>query len=668
MFVRFRPQRLAWTRGLPLLSVLAGPTAAQEREAAKEADREQEVVVSGELASPTRTKEPSVAAYRLDRESLEAPGRPLGDALREVPGMQVTQLGGFGAPTTFRLRGASAAQTPVYFGAVKLNDEVGGVADLGLVPPEFVESVEVYRSNAPRTAAELGIGGAVYLVPRRSPPNAALVRGELGSFGTRALSVSTGYSTKERSSSVFVNVDGAENDYSFHDSRGTLYEPDDDRETTLENADSHGFGAWFQHRERIGAAELEFFLGHASREQGALKLALVPTREARVTYDRTQAQLTSTIRGDGAKLQLSSALVSSETSVRDPLLELSPFSTELETPGERFEQAALVEHELGRHFTFTERLSASVERFRRYELEGREQVERLSAQRFAARLAGGVDYRPFEALTVNALAELRCVSTTPLEACREALPGGRGGATLTLGPVESFASIARAVRVPTLSELHGFNPFVRGNPSLVPEEAWTGEIGTRAAFGARNKAPLVWVDLSGFLRHSDNLVVFVRTAQGYVTAQNRAESRTLGGELALGVNPGPFAFTTQVSLLDPRDTSPERTTRNDVLPFLSAATASLSARVRVLETPESPLSWGLGARGFVQSSRFADAAGLAVIPAQGNVDLETDVGLQGEVLTLRATLRNLFDTPRYDLVGFPLPGRSFFVSLESKFR
>lgn len=641
---------------------------AEEREPRQEADREQEVVVSSERPHPTRAEDPGVAAYVVSRESLETPGRPLGDVLREVPGVQVTQLGGLGSPTTVRLRGASSAQTPVYFGAVKLNDEVGGVADLGLVPPEFVESVQVFRSNAPRTSAEFGMGGAIYLAPRRSPPNAALVRVDLGSFETRGLSLSTAFSSPERSTSVFVNLNGAANDYSFPDSRGTLFDPDDDRTTTLLNADSRGFGAWFQHRERVGKAELEFFLGHASREQGALKLALVQTREARVTYDRTQAQITSTLRDDGTKLQLLSALVSSQTSVRDPLLELSPFSTQLETPGERFEQAALVEHEVGRHFTFYERLSASIERFRRYQLERGESVQSLAAERFAARFAAGVDYRPLDALTLNALGELRCVSTTPLEACARPLPGGRAGATVRFGPIESFASLAYAVRVPTLSELYGFNPVVRGNPELVPEEGTTMEVGTRYALPARHGPPLLWLDVSGFARDSEQLVVFVRTAQGYLTPRNRASSRTLGAELAVGVNPGPFRFTVQTSLLDPRDTSPDRTTRNDFLPFLSAVTASVTAHARILETPKSPLAWGLGARAYYQSSRFADPAGLAVIPEQGNVDLETDAALPHEALTLRASLRNLFDTPRYDVVGYPLPGRSFYVSLESKFR
>ncbi len=667
MLVRFRTRRLR-TRGLLLLSLCVGHAAAQAHEPEQEADREREVVVSSDRPHPTRTEDPSVASFTVRRESLETPGRPLGDVLREVPGVQVSQLGGLGSPTTARLRGATSAQTPVYFGAVKLNDEVGGVADLGLVPPEFVQSVQVFRSNAPRMAAELGIGGAIFIVPRKSQPNRALMRLDLGSFGTRALSLSGAASSPERSTSVFVSLDGAENDYSFHDSRGTLFDPSDDRTTTLTNADTRGFGAWIQHRETIGSAEIEFFLGHGAREQGALKLALVPTKEARVTYDRTQAQVTSTLQKDGTKLQLLSAMVGSQTSVSDPLLELSPFSARLETPGERFEQAVLAEHELTRHVTMYERLSASIERFRRYDQRGGVFSEVLAAERFAARLAAGADYRPVDVLTLTVLGELRCVSTTPLEACAQPLPGGRGGATVLLGPVETFASISRAVRVPTLTELHGFNPLVRGNPTLLPEEATTGEVGARYASRAREKPPLFWVDVSGFVRESNNLVLFVRTAQGYLTPQNRASSRTLGAEFAVGVNPGPFSFTTQTSLLDPRDTSPDRTIENDFLPYLSALTASVSAHARILEAPRSPLSWVFGIRAFYQSSRYADPAGLAVIPAQSNVDLETEVGLPHEALTLRASLRNLFDTPRFDVVGYPLPGRSFFLSLESRFK
>ncbi len=53
-----------------------------------------------------------------------------------------------------------------------------------------------------------------------------------------------------------------------------------------------------------------------------------------------------------------------------------------------------------------------------------------------------------------------------------------------------------------------------------------------------------------------------------------------------------------------------------------------------------------------------------MIPAQTSLDL--DAGLEGfeRLVWLRARLSNVLDAKRYDIVGFPLPGRSVFVSVE----
>jgi vitamin B12 transporter len=672
MFLPVRASR-PWGRRLLLPMLCLGPVHAWAEEPAPVAlnkdSKEAEIVVSGSRPHPTRAGDPTVAAYIVRREDLETPGRGLADALRQAPGIQVTQLGGLGSPATARLRGATSAQTPVYFGSVRLNDEVGGVADLGLIPPAFVESVQVYRSHAPKTAAEFGMGGAIFITPRRAADGASLVRFDLGSFGTRSLSLARGLSSTRRATQMFVSLDGAKNDYTFRDTQGTLFVPGDDRTVALQNADSSGWGAWVQHKEEFHGGETELFFGHATREQGAPKLALVPTREARVNYDRTILQLTSRLYLKETKVELLSAMVISKSKVHDPLLELSPFSGQLETPGERFEEALTFEHELSKRWSIHERISASVERFRRYEDIGGELTAVMAAQRLSPRALVGVDFEAVPGLKFSAVGEFKCVSTSPLSACAEPLPAGRVGATWTQRAVEVFASVGRAVRVPTLSELFGFSPVVRGNPALIPEEGITGEVGARYAHARSEGAPLFWLDVSGFARSSENLVLFVRTAQGYLTPQNRSRSRTFGAELSVGVNPpGPASISGQISFIDSRDTSPERTTRNDFLPFISPWTASLVGNVRLLEAPRYPVEWSAGVRAFYQSSRFADPAGLGVIPEQSNLDLETTASLPNKALLLRGTLRNLLDTSRFDVVGFPLPGRSVFFSLETQFK
>jgi iron complex outermembrane receptor protein len=66
-----------------------------------------------------------------------------------------------------------------------------------------------------------------------------------------------------------------------------------------------------------------------------------------------------------------------------------------------------------------------------------------------------------------------------------------------------------------------------------------------------------------------------------------------------------------------------------------------------------------------QSSRYADPAGLIVIPAQTSFDLELEQGLLRDQIKARARLHNLFDAPAFDVVGYPLPGRSVYVSMET---
>ena len=54
-----------------------------------------------------------------------------------------------------------------------------------------------------------------------------------------------------------------------------------------------------------------------------------------------------------------------------------------------------------------------------------------------------------------------------------------------------------------------------------------------------------------------------------------------------------------------------------------------------------------------------------MIPAQTTVNLEALVRLVERRVTARGRIANLFDAERFDVVGFPLPGRSGFFSVEA---
>jgi iron complex outermembrane receptor protein len=64
------------------------------------------------------------------------------------------------------------------------------------------------------------------------------------------------------------------------------------------------------------------------------------------------------------------------------------------------------------------------------------------------------------------------------------------------------------------------------------------------------------------------------------------------------------------------------------------------------------------------SNRFADAAGLIVIPEQATLGVTAAATWLSGMLISRLRLANVLDAARFDIVGYPLPGRSVYASLE----
>ncbi|HMJ15152.1 MAG TPA: TonB-dependent receptor, partial [Polyangiaceae bacterium] len=616
-------------------------------------------------------KDPGVAGHVIRRERLMTPGMSAPEALRSAPGVQITESGGLGAPATASVRGATAAQTPVYFGSVRLNDEVAGAADLSSVPLWFVERVELYRGNAPLEADRLGIGGAVMFEPLR-PKRSELAIGALaGSFGTRAAWLHSSAVTKRHALLVGVSAQAAENDYPFFDDRGTLFVEGDGGTARLRNADVSAYDLWLSSRSKVGSARIDVLSNHSLREQGVPKFALLPTYAARARFQRDFVALTARTPFEDAcsYLELSTTALSGSSEFEDPLRELALAAIRVENRGERVEQNAALYLALPSGLVLRPALTAAVERLRRVDQKqlGDSELPSVVAHRISSRAALAAELPVLDALAIRGLGSVEChgTSTGSRSACDSVELSGRIGPSVRLGNVLLYANLARYTRTPTLGELYGMGVLVRGNDDLEPESGWTVDGGAR--FTSDASGPVRgYADLSGYLRSASNLVSFVRTAQGYLFPENRQSARVLGAELAAGASYEKLVDTElAVTLLDPRDTSPGRMLANDVLPFQSRLVASQALRfwIPTLYPVERP--W-IEVRYLYQSARYADPAGLARIPEQGSLDLELGAMALEEQLVARFRVRNLLATERFDVVGFPLPERTFYVSMEAK--
>jgi iron complex outermembrane receptor protein len=628
-----------------------------------------QVDVHGAARSPADApKDPTVAGSVVSRDDVATPGLRTAEALRSQVGVQVTETGGAGTPATASVRGATAAQLPVYLAGVPLNDDVGGSADLSRIPLWLVDRIEVYRGNAPLDADRLGIGGAVFVEPRR-PRGAEAGAGEtIGSWGERGGWGFAAVGDRDASVLAGVSAETATNDYPYVNDHGTLLAPTGSTVQPMTNAQVATYDAWLLGQARLGAAgSIDAFANATTRSQGVPTLALVPSREAHATFDRGLGGARAVVPLDAAgrsQLETQSSVVLARTVYSDPLDELFLQAKTLTLSGSRITERAALRTQATDSLTLHGAIDVSSEQLARDD-DGN---PALRADRLESRAAIAARQWFGPSFSLQALGAGQCdgTSTTSTSTCDTLAPTGRAGASWTASSWSVFANVGRYARTPTLGELYGISVLVRGNPALVQETGITTDAGLRFALERHGETRPLWGFVGGFARWTSELVSYVRSAQGFVVPENIGSARFAGAEAQVGTGfLRWFAADLSATVLDPRDTTAGRLVVNDVLPFQSmlVLVPRLSAEVRDL---------GLGPIGRVraevrwvyQSSRYADAAGLEVIPEQSSLDAELLARSRDEHFTARLRATDLLDTPHFDVVGFPLPGRSLFASLE----
>lgn len=113
--------------------------------------------------------------------------KTLADALRHVPGLDITENGGAGGLSHVRLRGAESRQTLVLIDGVRVGDaaSTGGEMDMSNIAPDDIERIEVLRGPQSALYGSDAMGGVINIITKkgaREPRSSLTVEG--GSYGT----------------------------------------------------------------------------------------------------------------------------------------------------------------------------------------------------------------------------------------------------------------------------------------------------------------------------------------------------------------------------------------------------------------------------------------------------------------------------------------------------
>lgn len=197
-----------------------------------------EVVVEGahEKAKTPSLDRTAAATVLIPEESKEAP--TLSDLLQESAGVNVKRYGGLDDFSALSLRGSSAGQVQIYLDDIPLMTAQGAITDLGLVPLSVIDRVEVYRGGSPGLLPESSIGGVVVLKTKKKPAKRdSSVYGTVGSFETDKMRATYVDSIGKVSPVISYEYDRSLGDFLYEDDNGTRFNKSDDRLVHRKNND-----------------------------------------------------------------------------------------------------------------------------------------------------------------------------------------------------------------------------------------------------------------------------------------------------------------------------------------------------------------------------------------------------------------------------------------------
>ncbi len=604
----------------------------------------------------------------------------LGDLLVEVPGVTVTRSGGVGDFATVSLRGSNPDEVRFYVDGVPLAVAAGGSIDISTLPLGDVERIEIYRGTTPIGFAESALGGIVSITTRAPAGGSRYtLRAGGGSFGTwfgdGTASVSAGRLHVYLGAHA-ITADG----FAYFDDNGTAANPSDNNANAFRenNHLAQADGALRAVVDLPGRRQLGLGVIAFARDHGLPGMGITPALRAQFDTARGIAYASYDARDDlgaGGRLhaQLFASAMRDRFSDPDGKIATIPALTDDTTISTGATATA------SRPFSEWARGAVMAEA-RRETFQPVNRVEATPVGVPAERLVGSagvelgfwwrrLDLDIVPSVRAEALRDVVTGRDAQLQRQRPAaapithlLPIARLGVARPLSPgVTLKANAGRYGRAPSFLELYGDTGALLGNPLLRPEVGWNGDVaaeyrarGARAAIGGRTGL---------FAARVDDLIEWIPTSYSQAHVDNIGRARIWGVEQDLGADLGRYVRVTgQTTYLDARDDSDVAAHHGKQLPLRPRVQAYLRSQLRHLPLGRS-VEAGAYVEGDVQDGAYVDGANIVPLGARLLLGAGVEVAAPRTGLRLLASAKNLTDSRALDVIQYPPPGRSVFVSL-----
>jgi vitamin B12 transporter len=547
----------------------------------------------------------------ITAEEIAASGAlTVADVLRMLPEVTIRTSGGPGGLTTMSIRGSPSDETLILLDGVPLNRPDQASVDLSTLPIQQVDHIEVMRGPFSAIYGSATIGGVVNIVLRSQPQTSASAR--IGSDGETSNVVSYG----GRSGTTAYLLQGIET--------GSLgFAPDTDY------SDSTAMARLSWPTAEGGSLTVTADrLYHITGSPGPLPFQdpLARLWEGRTLLDAAWR----TGRPDGPGTLLRLYRVYDDVNFASPAI-----AYQSDDVADFWGGAAQVVLDAGGGSLLT--LGADYQNQVSFHTDNTGVV--FPGQGTDLGLYAQYDWRlaPTVLASLGARQDIFSLFGTQMDP--------RGGVVVLFTDRLLFrAGAGRTFRAPTFDELA---PGLFGNPNLQPETAWSYDASFEYALSRGTT-----LSVGGFYKDATNLIT---APPPLFIPENVGHAQVTGGSIELTGRLSPQWFV-RANYTDQR--AVDATTGLDVI---DVPRSLANLELLYSAAPGATVALIVGYTG----DTFADAANTIVVPGYWltSVVVTWPVG----AYKIQAGVANAFDVSYQSALGFPEPGRRYFVSVGRSF-
>jgi iron complex outermembrane receptor protein len=608
-------------------------------------------------------RQPAFATV-IKRETFDKQVTSLPEILDRSAGLQVQSLGGLGAFSTVSVRGSSSEQIEVYLDDVLMNAASGGGVNLSNLPLTNIDCIEVSRGTGQDGN---GLGGTVHIKTRQSDSTRRGINASWGSFDTREFNAIASGTFKRARYLAIADYAASDNNFGFLDDNGTEYNANDDEFTDRRNSQLSSGSLLgkstvdLQKSRSLTVSQTLFW-----KRQGIPGISNNQTEAVHFDAFRSMTQLGLEDKDIGSGISsratvyfthLGEAFLDSlgevGTGRQDNSYRTHTYGLRTRTRALAFGAHVLSLHTDIRRDTYDPeariQLVTPLFASRRWTLQTRASAD-FSFLEDRIVWSAGIDIR-HQRSRFSGRNPFALSAQAPDSLTTRNLKGLRTGFRADIfGPVSLKANIARSDRAPSFFELFGDRGSVVGNTDLEPETASSWDIGLRLSHEH------TWLEAAYFDQRYDNLIQFAQRSQSTSRPENIGKARVNGFEISGGLGIGNLLLSSNYTYLNSEDRSIVPHLTGNTLPGRPRHKASARADIRISRVSAS-YDYAFEGGNFLDQAnrRKLDSRHIHSAALRVKVRKSIQLGLDA---------RNITDARVNDLWGYPLPGRSWFVSLK----